>query len=141
MGHRMWKISGFVLVAMLLVFAVLFIRGRRDRKPPEIRFPETEAVYEIGGDITVLYEGVTAFDKKDGDVSSSLLIENVVICDDGENAMVSYAACDSDNNVAKAYRTVKVLRKEEPAGPDPSVPVSGTPAPKEDILFPDEQKK
>ena len=78
--------------------------------------------YEEGSDTAPLLEGVTATDEKDGDVTDSLVIENIFPNDDHTSASVVYAAKDSHNNVSKATRRVnyKVAAEDTPAETDNS---------------------
>lgn len=78
-----------------------------DRKGPEIEVPSgADVTYEEGSDTAFLLEGVTAVDDRDGDVTSSLVIENIFLSDDHTSASVIYAAKDSHNNVTKVTRRV-----------------------------------
>lgn len=131
MGRKTVMVMGGVVLAFVLMIGYLAVNSRKDTTAPEIKFPEAEAEYEADADVSVFLEGVTAYDAEDGDVTSSLLIESVVYCDNDTRAKVSYAVCDSGNNVAKAYRTVKLKSKEEtePEGTEDRTA----------IVFPDEQ--
>ncbi|MBQ6105275.1 MAG: hypothetical protein IJL03_04940 [Lachnospiraceae bacterium] len=132
MENNVTKTVCGVILAVAAVVIILTLRDKRDRRAPEIQFPDTETIYETGEDTAVLLEGVTARDRKDGDVTYSLMIESVVPRSDGESAIVSYVASDSSNNIAKAYRTVKLRKKPEyPPGENPD----GS-----DVLFPDDVK-
>ena len=68
--------------------------------------------YKEGSDTASLLEGVTATDDKDGDVTSSLVIENIFPNDDRTSASVVYAAKDSHNNVTKVTRRVNYKASE-----------------------------
>lgn len=85
------------VVAVLLV-ACLFAIITSDNRGPEIHIDENVALsYTEGQDKSVLLEGVTAYDEKDGDVTSSLRVESMFVVD---NVLkVRYAARDKHNNV------------------------------------------
>ncbi|MGM9537491.1 MAG: hypothetical protein ACI3VN_04075 [Candidatus Onthomonas sp.] len=53
-----------------------------------------------------LLQGVTAQDGRDGDVTDSILVEKLSDLYDGNRRLVTYAAFDSDDNVAKTSREV-----------------------------------
>ena len=131
MENNVTKIVCAVLIAVAAVVVVLTMRIRGDRTAPEIQFAEADFVYDMSeDDSSKLLQGVTAFDRKDGDVSRTLVVESVVPRNDGETAVVSYVASDSSNNVVKVYRTVKLLKKPTyPPGENPD----GS-----DVQFPDE---
>lgn len=98
-----------VFILMLLACCVLggtlfMLRSTQDRVAPEISFPAGEANYETDMDDETLLKGVTAMDEKDGDVSDTLVVENVFYDQKNGLACVMYAAKDSQNNVAKAER-------------------------------------
>ncbi len=86
----------FCLVIMLITFAV---RGY-DGEPPVITVREHNVTYTEGQPYSVLLGGVSAYDEKDGDVTSSLLVERVLPISQTE-VLVTYVARDSANNVVK----------------------------------------
>lgn len=92
------------LLCMILVGVNAYIYIERDKKAPVISFPEEQLVYTEGTKTSELLEGVTAADDKDGDVTDSLRVYNVMIMEDGETAAIIYYAKDSSNNIASATR-------------------------------------
>lgn len=93
-----------VLVCGILGGGLFAIRGTMDRVAPEIQIPEAQAEYHIGDTKEVLLKDVTAVDDKDGDVTDSLVVENVFTDEEKGVATVVYVAKDSSNNVAKVTR-------------------------------------
>lgn len=93
-----------VLVCGILGGGLFVIRGTMDRVAPEIQLPEVQAEYNLSDTNEVLLKGVTAMDNKDGDVTDSLVVENVFTDDEKGTATVVYVAKDSSNNVTKATR-------------------------------------
>ena len=94
-------------VALLLVVCiglaggVGFMRMNADTEGPEIVFTsEAPSVYRSDMSNEELLTGVTATDRKDGDVSSSLTVESVYEIDDSHVA-VTYTAKDNSNNITK----------------------------------------
>lgn len=92
------------LLCMVLVGVNAYIYIERDKKAPVISFPEEQLVYTEDTKASELLEGVTAADDKDGDVTDSLRVYNVMIMEDGETAAIIYYAKDSSNNIASATR-------------------------------------
>lgn len=92
------------LLCMVLVGVNAYIYIERDKKAPVISFPEEQLVYTEDTKTSELLEGVTAADDKDGDVTDSLRVYNVMIMEDGETAAIIYYAKDSSNNIASATR-------------------------------------
>ncbi len=79
-----------------------------DSVSPEIRFPEQITQLSVTQDRKQLLAGITAVDKVDGDVTNSLVVEDIKIADPEKgSAMISVAAFDSSGNVAKAQTQVQ----------------------------------
>lgn len=95
---------GLVMVSMIVITIILDIG--KDDIAPTIRF-DKEIEYAEGQDLSVLLEGVIATDEKDGDVSSAIIVESIVVLEGNEQARVVYYAKDKSNNVTKAERLVK----------------------------------
>lgn len=103
-----------IIAALLAVLCVMaggllyWINKQEDDVPPQIDFPTgAELIYQEGGDYDILYQGVTAMDDVDGDVSDTLVVESVLPMKDESKATVLYCAKDKSNNVAKATRIVE----------------------------------
>lgn len=87
----------------------------RDNQAPVIRLEgKNQLTYTEGEDQAVLLEGITAKDSKDGDVTESVRVTNILPTDDG-NAIVVYVAKDQSNNVGTLKREVRYQALEEPA--------------------------
>lgn len=85
------------VVAVLLVVCI-FTLITSDNTGPVIRVDESSQIsYTEGQSKEVLLEGVTAYDEKDGDVTSSIRIESMFVS--GDVLKVRYAAKDKHNNV------------------------------------------
>ena len=133
-------VAGLVVLCLALGASTVAVVVTSDRKGPEIKIPSgADVIYEEGGDTAVLLEGVTATDDKDGDVTDSLVIENIFPNDDYTSASVIYAAKDSHNNVTKVTRrvdyktTVKdTLAENEPVLEENNSAMSEEPAPEAD---------
>lgn len=106
-------VAGLVVLCLALGAGTAAVMVTGDRKGPEITVPSgADVTYEEGSDTAALLDGVTAVDDKDGDVTSSLVIENIFPNDDRTSASVVYAAKDSHNNVSKVTRRVNYKAAE-----------------------------
>lgn len=77
-----------------------------DNLAPVIYVGESNIEVSVEDGEDILLQGVTAEDRKDGDVTGSVIVENVSgFLDDGRR-IVTYAAFDSDNHVSKATRQI-----------------------------------
>lgn len=107
------KAKGFTIAISVLDAALLalsiFLSVEQDRTAPVISFEKNDLVYSDGMDESLLLENVTAADDQDGDVSESLLVEKISITAKGD-VIVTYAAMDSSNNVAKASRVYQMKK-------------------------------
>lgn len=91
-------------VCLFVLF--LFLYTGKDRKAPEIQFDGSAVTYREGEDVSVLLEGVSARDAKDGDVSATLTVSSFYPLADGQTAKVYYAASDKAGNVAREFRII-----------------------------------
>lgn len=96
-------VIGICLADAVLLALCIFMYLRLDRSAPVISFGENRIVYTEGMDTSLLLDGITAIDDMDGDVSDTLLIEKISDTAKGD-VLVTYAALDKSNNVAKASR-------------------------------------
>lgn len=119
--RKRW-VAALGAACVLLLGVNIVIAGKMDREPPEIHFPDQEVVYIEGAGYDTLLEGVTAEDSRDGDVTDSLLVENVHKNADGVTGTAVYAAMDHSKNVEKKTRTIKIQGSEEE-------PVEAVPSP------------
>lgn len=116
------KKRNLTMIIVLAVCLVLFVafwmfnRLRLDTTPPKITIAESEQIPEISvrDPQSVLLQGVTARDDRDGDVTASVIVERLANINDSHEVTVTYAAFDSSGNVAKASRTVRYTDYEGP---------------------------
>ena len=99
---RKWLIVLMAAVAIGATGILGWLYMRQDRKGPEITIAESKK-NSYTSDMTTedLLEGVKAVDDRDGDVSSSLTVENVYPNEKGDEVTVVYVAKDNSNNVTK----------------------------------------
>lgn len=94
----------FILSSAAFSFYRLYERYSIDSAGPDITFP-TDTIYtEVNVSEDVLLEDVRAFDEKDGDVSDSLIVENISKFVSPGKRIITYAAFDDSNNVTKKER-------------------------------------
>lgn len=102
-----------ILICCAVMFA--FLRNRemgRDTVAPELSIAEGEITYTEGEDVRVLFEGVSARDDVDGDVTGSIRIRSIHYSDESDSAIVTYVAKDSSNNIGAVNRKVLLQRAE-----------------------------
>lgn len=100
-------VVGLLAICVLLGAGVVGNYMTGDRQGPKITIPgDSSLTYVEGMDSQLLLEGVEAVDKREGDVSDSLVIENILPNIDKTQASIIYVAKDSKNNVTKKTRTV-----------------------------------
>ena len=99
---RKWLIVLMAAVAIGATGILGWLYMRLDRKGPEITIAESKK-NSYTSDMTTedLLEGVKAVDKRDGDVSASLTVENVYPNEKGDEVTVVYVAKDNSNNVTR----------------------------------------
>ena len=104
-------ILGIVNIVLLAVCGVLFLG--KDKNAPEIFLSNADFVYAAETGEEVLFEGVTAMDAEDGELTGSVVIEKIVTDMEKETATITYGVADSAGNVGKATCTVAMEVPEE----------------------------
>ena len=94
-----------LILTVILVGAVVFRVFSSDRNGPEIVLPDSDIVLTDSTTDAQLFEGLTASDDADGDVSDSLKLESVTKVSDNLVLLV-YAAKDKSNNVSTVTRAL-----------------------------------
>ncbi|MGI6012355.1 MAG: immunoglobulin-like domain-containing protein [Ruminococcus sp.] len=122
-----------LVILALLAAAAGFLLTSRDRESPEIVIDESVGInYQPNMTNEELLEGVTAQDDRDGDVTESLMVESVKVYQEEDYAVITYAAMDGSNNVAKAVRELPMeagydaeeTSEEEPETQSQEIPAS-----------------
>ncbi len=108
MRNRGKRLLLLLVVLCCAAFAVYCLWQQRkiDRKPPQITIGQEELRVSVRDPQEKLFEGMTATDAHDGDVTSSLVVESVRYAAADGSFTVTYAAFDAAGNVSKAKRTV-----------------------------------
>ncbi len=112
MKGKKWLLITIAVINVLLIAVVIVLWVSADRNGPVIEFSENDAVYHTGMDYAPLYDGITARDAKDGDVTDRIVIEKVVEDEAAGTATVTYAASDRSGNVTKMSRVFKTDHSE-----------------------------
>ena len=102
------KTLGFIIGGLnliLIIVCVFFFLGK-DRTAPVITIEDCNYVYEEDLPVELLYQGVTAYDQEDGDLTEHVVVEKVVADRTNGKATITYGVSDSSGNVGKKTRTL-----------------------------------
>lgn len=102
----------FVTVASLAVF--ISEKLDEDKTIPVITVEEEMLEVSLKTTDEEILKGVTAHDEKDGDLTDRIIIESISGFTEKGVSKVTYAVCDSNNNVAKATRKIKFKGYQSP---------------------------
>ena len=104
----------FVLVTAGAAFVAVKQQLNTDRTIPEIRVENEMIEVSLKATNEELLQGVIAYDKKDKDLTDKIIVESISRFIEKGVSKVTYAVCDSDNNVAKATRLIRFTEYESP---------------------------
>ena len=99
-------VIGVLNLIMLVVCGVFYVG--KDKVAPVISLEPAGFVYEEDLPESFLYQGVTAMDETDGDVTASVVIEKIVTDREKGMATITYGATDTSGNVGKVSRTLEM---------------------------------
>lgn len=94
----------FTILSGVLVALIVVAYGRSDRIAPEFRFSALNLTYDSETKDSDLIAGINAYDAKDGDLTSRIVVEKVVLNREAGTAVVYYAVADHSGNVTKQSR-------------------------------------
>ena len=115
MKKRNWLLLLAIAVCLALYVGYRAMdRLKTDTTPPQITFSDEAAEFSVHDPMDVLLRGVTAADTRDGDVTASLVVEQVRLLDPDGFLRIRYAAFDRSGNVTKADRTARYTDYESP---------------------------
>lgn len=97
-------VLGIVNIVLLVACGIFFLG--KDKNAPEIFLSDVGLVYAAEIEEEELFQGVTAFDEEDGELTDSVVIEKIVTDVEKETATITYGVADSAGNVGKATCTV-----------------------------------
>lgn len=81
---------------------------------PIISFKQERIEISVKEKQDALLNGVEAYDKEDGDLSSEVIVESLSAFDENKDRIVTYAVFDSDRHVTKATRKIHYTDYEKP---------------------------
>lgn len=110
------RVTVIVFVAVLAVFIGVkaYTRMAVDTTPPQISCDTDTIDISVADPESVLLQGVTAKDDRDGDLTGSIMVKGVTNLLSGNTARVSYIVFDSSNNMATCQRTIRYTDYEKP---------------------------
>lgn len=102
-------IIAILIVCIFIAFGIYFVNAV---KPGYTAKPVITIDQSVGNKFSVkattedFLKGVSATDMEDGDITSSIIIESFSQFVGDTTRIVTYVACDSDNNVTKLQREI-----------------------------------
>ena len=116
---KWFKLTICVLWAVSVIYGGLFLfqmSQQKDTEGPALTSDLKEIEANIGDSPNVLKEGITAFDQVDGDVSDTLMIENIEKDLEGADNefYISYAAFDKTSNIGHLTRKLRYKNYHKP---------------------------
>lgn len=102
-------IISLLFVAVFAVFSVVFVteKIKEDKTIPVITIENDMMEVSLKADDKELLQGVTAYDEKDKDLTDKVIVESVSRFIENGVCKVTYAVCDSNNNIATATRKIR----------------------------------
>lgn len=111
MKRRKW-----LQILLILAFLTAFIgyrdfdAARTDREPPKLTMDDSQILQlSVQDSREKLLQGITAQDSQSGDVSDTIVVEDIRLTDESGMIEVSYAAADDAGNVVKATRQAQYV--------------------------------
>lgn len=114
------KKKNLLLLAPIALSAALFLGYRtwdgirKDDTPPVISVSMDNLQVSVSEPRSALLQGITAQDDRDGDVTHSLLVENISMIDNSGAIKVTVAAFDDSGNVSKTIQTARYTDYQPP---------------------------
>lgn len=114
------KKKNWILLALIALCLITFfgyravVNARTDTEPPVIHVAEELTEISVNTPIGVLLQDVTAQDDISGDVSNSVVLENIRLLDSKGRISVGYAAFDQAGNVSKVQRELRYNNYRSP---------------------------
>ena len=111
----MYRIVQRVLWILLILAAALYglgyyqTRMLRDTEGPIITVEEDTILVSVTDSEESLLRGIRAYDRKDGDVTASLVLQEMSNFIEKGRRQITVAAFDNDNNVSKATREIRYI--------------------------------
>lgn len=99
--------AAFALVSAVFLIFLVKEAITTDKTLPTIEIQSELLEVELDANSEDMLVGVTAHDKKDGDLTSQVFVESISRFTKKGECNVTYVVCDSDNHVAKATRKIR----------------------------------
>lgn len=97
----------FILTSAVFVFFFATEKINTDTSVPKLTIEDEVLEVSINATDEALLKGVTAYDEKDKDITDKVIIESISAFTEPGFCRITYAVCDSDNNVASATRKLR----------------------------------
>lgn len=115
MKRKNWLLVLLIIACLAVFFGYRALeRIKSDTDAPEIKIDAFIPEISVSDSKSALLQGVTAVDRRDGDVTASLVVESLSLQDSEGRLLVTYAAFDKAGNVAKAQREARYTDYESP---------------------------
>lgn len=111
---RIIILIAFVFVAIASLSVFISEKVNTDKTLPEIKVEGELIEVSLKATDEELLKGITAYDEKDGDLTKEVMVESISRFIEKGVCKVTYAVCDSNNNIAKATRKIKYKGYESP---------------------------
>lgn len=108
-----WIIILFIISLAIFGMYLCYDRVLKDTVPPVVSCDSEIIKVSVKADNAKLLQGVTAVDEKSGDVTDSLVVEQISALA-GNKRVITYAAVDEKGNVGRAQRTLKYTDYKPP---------------------------
>ena len=104
-------------IGIFLLFCILIrLLTSEDRTGPIITYAENSFVYTEDEPKDTLLKNVSAKDERDGDVTNTIMVENILPMLDSSTAKITYVAKDSNNNITRKEVIVPYKPKTDSQG-------------------------
>lgn len=109
-------VTVIIFIVTSALFGLFFVKEQtsKDYTIPVIEIESETLDISIKDTDERLLQGVTAYDGKDGDLTSEVMIESVSKFSKDKTCIVTYAVVDSDKHVVKNSRTICYTDYTEP---------------------------
>lgn len=99
----------FVIVAAIFSYNLFNNYRNQDQTVPEFSIADEDSVLQVSVNATEeeLKTGVTAYDKKDGDLTNQITIESISKFISGHVCKITYTVSDADNHVSRTSRKIE----------------------------------
>ena len=111
---RLAVIILFLASGVLFTGSKIYMFLAVDRTPPVIHCASETLVVSVTADESELLSGVTAFDNRDGDITSGVMVGKITNLLSNNTAKITYLSFDSSNNMGSCTRYLRYTDYEKP---------------------------